>query len=127
VGVLDTVTFCIQSVTLSLNNNLTPQNCIGKIAATNFNPGTANISVELSAYLSDSNWAILAKKLTQESFSLAFQVKNSDGWYGFYLPALQVSFSDPSSGGNNSDVMLSMSGTAKVGSNGESSLFIFKS
>lgn len=126
-GVLDSVDFCIQSVSFNLNNNPTNQNCIGKIAPTAINMGTATVGIELTAYLSDSTWAILNKKLTQESFSLAFQVKNGDGWYGFYIPALQVSFSDPSSGGANQDTMLSMSGSAKVGASGESSLFIFKS
>lgn len=127
VGVLDEVSFCIQSVELNLNNNLLAQNCIGEAAAVDYSSGTAQIEVSISAYLSDENWAILGKKLTQESFALGFMVKNLDGWYYFYLPAVQVSFDDPASGGANQDVILDMSGTAKVGSLGESALRIYKS
>lgn len=127
VGTLDGVTFCIQNVELALANNLTAQQCIGKAAPKDYSPGSAGITVNLSAYLADDNWSIIKKKLTQESFALGFQVKNGDGWYGFYMPAVQVSFDDPASGGANQDVILSMSGTAKVGANGESSLYIYKS
>lgn len=127
VGTFDGVDFCIQSVELSLNNNMTPQTCIGESAPVDYSPGTAQIEISLSAYLSDDNWAVLAKKLTQESFALGFMVKNLDGWYGFYLPAVQVSFDDPSSAGANQDIILNMSGVAKVGAAGEKSLYMYKS
>ena len=118
--------FCIQSLKLTLQNNLTTQNCIGRVAPEGYSPGTASIAVELSSYLKDSNWDLLARKLSQESFGIGFLVKNTDGWYGFYMPAVQVSFDDPSSGGQNQDVTMDMSGTAKVGSAGESALSIFR-
>jgi hypothetical protein len=127
VGDFDDSTFCIQSVSIELNNNLTTQTCIGKAAPDNYSPGTAAIAVNLSAYLADSNWAIIAKKLSQEPFAVGGLVKNVDGYYGFYMPAVQVSFDDPASGGQNQDVVLDMSGTAKVGANGESSLVLYRS
>jgi hypothetical protein len=126
-GDLEEVDFCIQSLSLALSNNLQAQNCIGESAPNDYSPGTANIEVNLSAYLADDNWEIIAKKLTQESFAIGFMVKNLDGWYGFYLPAVQVTFDDPSSGGANQDISLEMSGVAKVGSNGEKSLTIYRS
>lgn len=118
--------FCLQSLNLSLNNNLTVQNCIGTAAPEDYSPGTAAISVELSSYLRDGNWDLLARKLSQESFGLGFQVKNTDGWYGFFMPALQVSFDDPQSGGANQEISMDMSGVAKVGADGESSLTIYR-
>ena len=127
VGALDSVTFCIQSVELSLDNNLTAQNCIGRIGPRDYSEGTAQISISISAYLSDSNWSILAKKISQESFALGFILSNEDGFYGFYLPSIQVSFDDPSSPGQNQDIFLNMSGTAKVGASGENALSIYKS
>jgi hypothetical protein len=127
IGTLDEIDFCIQSVGLSLNNNFQAQNCIGETAPRDYSPGTASIEVNLSAYLSNENWDVIAKKLTQESFAIGFMVKNVDGWYGFYLPAVQVSFDDPSSGGANQEISLEMSGTAKVGANGEKSLTIYRS
>lgn len=127
VGILDEVTFCIQSLGITLNNNYLAQTCIGEAAPKDYSPGTAEIEVSLSTYLSNTNWAILGKKLTQEPIAIGFMVKNIDGWYGFYLPALQVSFDDPSSGGANQEISLDMSGTARVGLNGESSLTIYRS
>jgi len=127
VGTLDQVNFCIQSLSLSLNNNFIAQNCIGEAAPKDYSAGTAQVEIEMSTYLSDVNWSILNKKLTQEAFAIGFMVKNVDGWYGFYLPAVQISFDDPASGGANAEISLEMSGVAKVGPNGESSLVIYRS
>lgn len=118
--------FCLQNLNLSLNNNLTVQNCIGRAAPENYSPGTAQISADLSSYLKDTNWDLLARKLSQEAFALGFMVNNTDGWYGFFIPALQVSFEDPASAGANQEISMEMSGTAKVGANGESALTIFR-
>lgn len=127
VGDFDDSSFCIQSVSIEMNNNLTTQTCIGKAAPDNYSPGTAAITVNLSAYLADSNWSIIEKKLSQEPFAIGGLVRNVDGYYGFYMPAVQVSFDDPASGGQNQDVIMDMSGTAKVGANGESSLVLYRS
>jgi hypothetical protein len=121
------VDFCIQSIDLTLANNNTAQNCVGKIGPDNYSLGTANVNVSLSVYLSDEAWGFLDKKLSQESFSVGFIVKNPSGWYSFFIPALQVAFDDPSSGGQNTDIILDMAGVGKVGDNGEKSLYIYKS
>lgn len=126
VGVLSESSIALQSVALSLNNNLNAQNVIGDIAPIDYSAGTAQITMDLSAYSNDASWSILDKKLSQDPFALAFQVKNSGGWYAFYLPQVQVSFEDPASGGQNQDIILSMSGTAKVGATGESALTIYR-
>lgn len=126
-GTLDEITFCVQSIGLGLNNNLTARTCIGRIAPAGYAEGTAAVEVTLSAYLADENWDAMALKLSQQPFSLGWQVKNVDGWYGFYLPAVQISFDDPSSGGANQEISLDSSGTGKVGPNGESALYIYRS
>lgn len=118
--------FCLQNLNLSMNNNLTVQNCIGKAAPEDYSPGTAQVTAELSSYLKDANWGLLARKLSQAPFAIGFMVQNVDGWYGFYIPALQVSFDDPSSAGANQEISMEMSGVAKVGSGGESALTIFR-
>ena len=125
-GELVEADFCIQNLSISLSNNLQAQNCIGEVAAKDFSPGTANVEVNLSAYLSDAVWELIGKKLTQESFKIGFIVKNLDGWYGFYMPAIQTSFDDPASGGSNQEISLEMSGVSKVGANGEKSLVIYR-
>lgn len=125
-GSYATDAFCIQKAGINLSNNLNPQNCIGRVAPEDYTPGTAQIQVTLSSYLKDGNWDLLAKKLSQDSFALGFIVKNSGGGYGFYMPAVQVSFDDPASGGANQDISMDMSGTAKVGASGESALCLYK-
>lgn len=126
-GDLEEIDFCIQNISIALSNNLQAQNCIGETAPVDYSSGTANVEVNLSAYLSDAVWEILGKKITQESFKIGFMVKNLDGWYGFYLPAVQTTFDDPSSGGQNQEISLEMSGVAKVGANGEKSLTLYRS
>lgn len=126
-GDLDDAGLDIQAVNITMNNNFSAQNAIGDIAPKNYSPGTAQIEMSISAYLKDAAWAMLAKKLTQESFSLGFMVKNAGGWYGFFFPAVQVSFEDPASGGQNQDITLEMQGRAKVGDAGESAMTIYRS
>lgn len=58
-GTFDATSFCIQSVELSLNNNLNPQNCIGRTAPQDYTEGQASISINLSAYLANDNWDLL--------------------------------------------------------------------
>jgi len=126
-GTLNETSFCIQSVSLTLNNNLTPQKCIGETAPVDYSEGTAAIEISITAYLADDSWSLLDNKLSQVSFSLGFLTKNTDGYYAYFMPAVQVSFDDPASGGQNQDVLISMTGTAKVGDAGESALTIYKS
>lgn len=125
-GVFDQGAFCLQSLKLTLANNSQAQTCIGKAAPEAYSPGTADLKVELSSYLKDSNWDLLARKISQAPFALGFMVKNVDGWYAFYMPAIQVSFDDPASGGQNQQISMDMTGTAKVGANGESELAIYR-
>ena len=127
IGALDNSGLDIQSVNITLNNNLSAQNVIGDVAPRDYSPGTAAIEVSVTSYLKDTAWGMLARKLSQASFALGFMVKNQGGWYGFYLPAIQVSFDDPASGGQNQDIQLDMKGTAKVGDLGESALVIYRS
>jgi len=126
-GTLSEVDFCIQSVGLTLNNNMQALTCIGEAAPADYSPGQADVEVTLSAYLSDTTWDIIPKKLSQDPFSLGFMVKNTGGWFGFYLPAIQVTFDDPASAGANQTISLDMTGVGKVGSSGESSLVLYRS
>lgn len=126
IGVFGPSDFAIKNVSLKLDNNLSAQNVIGKVAPRDYTPGTAKIDIDMTAYLDDASWAIMPKKLTQDPFELGFMVKNSGGIYGFYIPALQVSFDDPSSAGQNQDVMFNMKGSAKVAVDGSSALVIYK-
>lgn len=126
IGDFDDSAFDLRSVAIKLNNNLNPQNVIGSIAPKNYSLGTARIDVDLSAYLDDSFWALLGNRLTQTAFALGFLVQNGGGGYAFYMPAIQVSFDDPGSAGQDQDIITTMKGQAKVGPNGESALVIYR-
>jgi hypothetical protein len=120
-------TFCIESFDLTLDNGLEPSNCIGTIAPEGYTLGTASIDINASIYLGDSSYdSFMAQKLTQDPVALTFTMQNAAGGYAFYLPAVQLTFPDPSSEGQNTQTMLEASGTAKVGANGESALKLYK-
>lgn len=127
IGTFGPSDLAVQSLSISLNNNLSAQTVIGDIAPIDYSAGTAQIGVEMNAYLNNANWSILDKKLNQDPFQVGFMVKNNGGWYGFYMPAVQVSFDDPASAGANQDILLNMTGTAKVGPNQEKSFVIYRS
>lgn len=116
----------IESISLSLNNNNLPKNGIGVAAPRSYDAGTARINVEMTAHLDDNSWALLNKRTNQTAFQVGFMLENSGGIYAFYLPAVQVSFEDPSSAGADQQNKLTLRGQAKVGSSGQSALTISK-
>lgn len=126
-GVVAANNWCIQSLDLTLDNGLQPQNCIGVIAPTKYDLGTAAIAINASIYLSDSSYdRFMAAKLSQTPLGITVGAINDDGGYIFQLSAVQLSFPDPSSGGANTQVTIDASGVARVGLNGESSLRIYR-
>lgn len=119
--------YCIQSLNFTLNNNLTPQTCLGKIAPTKYSQGTAAINVTANIYLGDPSYdAFMPAKLTQQPVSMLFAAENADGGYVFDFRAVQLSFPDPSSGGRDQQVLINATGVAKVGPNGTSALRIYR-
>jgi hypothetical protein len=120
-------TYCIESFDLTLDNGLDPSTCIGTIAPQGYTLGTAEILINASIYNSDSAYdSFMAQKLTQVPVAMTFTMQNADGGYAFFLPAVQLTFPDPSSTGQNDQTMMEASGTAKVGAAGESALKIYK-
>lgn len=126
-GLMSTSGLDIQSVGITLENNLNAQNVIGDVAPRDYSAGTAKVGVEIGVYNNNGSWASLDKRLTQSSIKVGFQVKNTDGYYSVFMPAVQLTFEDPASGGQNQDILLNMSGVAKVGSSGESAITISRS
>jgi hypothetical protein len=119
--------FCIQSMTLSLSNNATPQNCIGKLAPQRYNLGTATIDISASIYLGDASYdRFMPAKLKATPISMLFAAVNDSGGYAFDLRAVQLSFPDPAASGGEQPVLIDASGTAKVGAGGASSLRIWR-
>jgi hypothetical protein len=120
-------TYCTESFQLTFTNGMTPTNCLGSAAPEGYTLGTAGIEVNSSIYLSDSSYDIwMSNKLSQTPVAMTFLLSNAAGGWGFQLAQVQLSFPDPSSGGQDTQVMIEGSGTGKVGANGESSLTIYQ-
>ena len=118
--------FCIQNLSIELDNGSTPQNCIGRVAPSKYNLGTANINISASIYNSDSAYdKLMPAKLSMTPISFLMAAVNADGGYAFDVRAAQLSFPDPSASGDQ-PVMIEASGTAKVGPNGSSALRIWQ-
>jgi hypothetical protein len=119
--------FCVERINFTLDNGLTPQNCIGKVAPLLWSLGTCSISVSLDAYLSDSSYdSLMAQKLSLVPMTFSFAAENSSGGYAFQFRAIQLVFPDPSATGQNEQVMINATGTAKVGTGGASAIRIYK-
>ena len=119
--------FCVESLSVTLTNNLDPSNCIGRAAPTAYTLGTANVAVTVSAYLSDSSYdAFMNKKQNLDPISITVTATNNDGGYAFRVQAAQLVFPDPSSEGQDTQTMIEAAGEGKVGANGESAIVIYK-
>jgi hypothetical protein len=119
--------FCIENISLTLSNGLDPQNCIGKVAPTDYSLGTCEIALTVDMYNSDSSYdSFMANKMSQVPVSFTFSAENASGGYAFSIIAAQLTFPDPAATGQNEQVMINATGTAKVGPNGESAIRIYK-
>jgi len=119
--------FCIENISLQLSNGLDPQNCIGKIAPQDYSLGTCEITLTVDMYNSDSSYdSFMANKMSQVPVSFTFSAENANGGYAFSIIAAQLTFPDPAATGQNAQVMINATGTAKVGPNGESAIRIYK-
>jgi hypothetical protein len=118
--------YCIESLKITLDNGNTPQKCIGKLAPTRYNAGTAAITIDATIYLADSSYdAFMPRKLTLDPVGMMFAVGNQDGGYAFDLRAVQLAFPDPSVKGANDATMIEAKGVAKVGPGGASAMRIY--
>jgi hypothetical protein len=117
--------FCVQSLGVNLNNNERPRECVGNLTPQGMTPGTAAVEVNMEAYLADENFGYIQNKIDSTPIEIFYFAENDHGGIGVQMPAAQLTFDDPASGGRDEDVMLSMTGTAKAPADGRSSLIIY--
>ena len=115
--------FCIQSLSITLNNGLSPQVCMGSLAPREYALGTAAITVSGSTYLADENWELMLKKVTQEPVSIGFMVSNQDGGLLVFLHGVQLTFPDGAAQGLDQQVSLQFSGKATATESGYFDLY----
>ena len=108
------VGYCVGGFNLQINNNMTPQVCVGQLPASQQNSGEATANVTLNAFLSDDNFSLHANKQAGTTIAIAMPVTTSAGeGYAFSLPAFKPAFPDAQSGGKNQQTILPISGVAE--------------
>lgn len=70
---------CMASVNLNLNNNITPEMCLGSLSPTGLAPGKLEVTGSLSIYLADDEVEVLTAYKDGVSTSLQFTVGRSAG------------------------------------------------
>lgn len=112
------IDICIESLSITLNNNLLAQNCIGLLAPQDQVAGSAAVTFEASMHLGPNSFdQFMPIKLNQQPVSLSFYTRDVNGeGYGITLHRVQFNFPDPQSGGRDQQVLLETSGTASYDS-----------
>ena len=101
---------CFQKLDITLNNGLTPQNCLGRLVAQSFTPGTATIDIAADLYLGNTSFQYVANKITNTPISIYGVAQNAKGGIGFVMPTVLLNSPDPASGGANQDIVLNLTG-----------------
>ena len=101
---------CIQTLNLTMNANLRPKGCLGRVAPADQVKGGMSISGDMTLYLEDLD--LEKKKLENTSISLEFTLSRGGTGYTFLLPNIKIGGSTPGSSGRNQDVFLEASFTA---------------
>ena len=117
---------CIQSVSLNINNNVRPSECIGSDTPGDQIAGTAQITGSLSAYLTDTTvqW-YTSQVLNQTAFDIQFTIEDAAGnSYDFDLPNCRISGASPNAEGIDTDVMINVDFNALYHAASASSLVV---
>lgn len=105
--------FCVDSFSLSFDNNMQTQRCIGTgspFAGANI-PTTFTPSGSITLSWSKAAWEIWKKTLTGETIPFEFTLQNAEGGYTFSFPAVQVDGDWPD-GGNTDIIQVQLNITA---------------
>jgi len=110
-------TYCVEGITLSLDNGLSAKNCIGQLNKAGYDLGQASIEVTVSAHFSDSNFPFLQRILDQDTVTIAWPVVDEDG-YGYYFEvSCQLTADDPDVSGQDAQALLELSGSGAIDNN----------
>nr|ELR5112612.1 hypothetical protein [Providencia stuartii] len=105
--------FCVDSASISFDNNLQTQRCIGTgsgFAGANIST-TFTPSGSITLSWSKAAWEIWKKSMTGETIPFEFTLQNAEGAYKFEFPAVQVDGDWPD-GGNTDIIQVQLNITA---------------
>lgn len=83
---------CFKSLTLNINNNVTPEKCLGTLGARFINTGAFEIDVEAQLVFDEP--AVIDAIRANETLTMDWIVKNDDGAICFDIPALTLDGGD---------------------------------
>lgn len=110
---------CVESLSFTLSNGLSPQNCIGRLAPSDQIAGSVSLAFNSTIHLGVASWDLfMPAKLSQAPVSIAFFTRDETTLkgYGVVMNRVQLTFPDPASGGQDSTVTLAASGSASYDS-----------
>lgn len=105
-------TACVQSVELSVTNNLSPYRCIGsgKLSAQGYNDKMVDITMNTQFMFTSQSATYIPYVKSRATMPLEFAIEDPAGnKYAFNFPQLEVSEAGHPDGGGEDDIMLDVS------------------
>lgn len=103
------LTTCFKDVTLTLNNNVSPEKCLGTLGALFMNTG--NFEVDLEGQILFTDEAVASAVRDNETVTMDLLLKNDDGAIGIDIPSLTLGGGDKEFPVNES-VLMNLAGAA---------------
>ena len=82
------ITTCFKDVTLTLNNNVSPEKCLGTLGAVFMNTG--NFEVDLEGQILFTDKAVAEAVRNNETVTMDLLLQNDDGAIAFDIPAMTL-------------------------------------
>lgn len=86
------LTTCFKSVSLTLNNQVTPEKCLGSLGASELNTGTYLVDVEAQLLLTNED--VISAIRDNETVMFDFIIKNDDGAIAVDIPSMTLGGGD---------------------------------
>lgn len=107
---------CLTSLTMSVNNNLRENMCIGEEFANDIGYGSSLITGSFEAYLTYEMFQKLDAVADNTDVALSFQIGDGTNSYTILLPRLKLSADSPQATAKDTDVMITFNYTALLDS-----------
>ncbi len=103
------LTTCFKDVTLTLNNNVTPEKCLGTLGAFALNTGIFQVDLEAQVLFTNSDVVTAVRNNT--TVTIDFIITNDNGAVAFDIPSMTIGGGDKEFPVNES-VLINLSGQA---------------
>lgn len=94
---------CIETLSITLDNNYQPQNCIGSLAAKTHVKNTASVSGSQTISFSAESYDLWKGQITNEDIAVSFSITDGTTTYQFDLPKTRITGDLP--GGTRDEIL----------------------